>query len=104
MRPEYRICKKCNIEKELQRFAASKQCKWGREWRCNTCKCRAGRASRKGRWAVAPLPAWYALPFFARQFRSHCVICSTPVSLGTANLIYARELVYNMNWHGSYFN
>jgi len=77
MRPEYRICKKCNIEKELQRFAAR---------------------------AVAPLPAWYALPFFARQFRSHCVICSTPVSLGTANLIYARELVYNMNWHGSYFN
>lgn len=41
-----RVCKKCNVEKSLKSFVANKTCKYGREWRCNTCKNRSARDSK----------------------------------------------------------
>ena len=56
---ETRVCKKCNVEKPLKSFVANKTCKYGREWRCNTCKNRAAknkgikkRRNRKNLWKL----------------------------------------------------
>lgn len=59
-----RVCKKCNVEKPLKSFVANKTCKYGREWRCNTCKNRSAykgcerktrKAMREKVWKIKEL-------------------------------------------------
>lgn len=43
-----RVCRKCKKEKELKSFVANKNCKFGREWTCNTCKNKSNKSRQKG--------------------------------------------------------